>query len=132
MPEQSDLPGLPGAIVNGARRIRKATNVFPPLGIGIGGGIGLGCGFGWPLRSAYGPPRALCGPAIAVGIGIGYGQGIGRRFGRDERSETFKKAVARIETTLDALVVRILALLGSIGNRPPKQVALRFTPEFHA
>lgn len=121
MPQPPDLPGLPGALVEGARKVRRATNIFPPPGVGVGAGIGLGCGFGWPLRRAYGPPRALCGPAIAVGIGVGYGQGYGRRFGRDERSDTFKSAIARLERALDAMVVGFLALLGR--KRHPAPVA---------
>lgn len=118
MSQQSDLPGLPGAMVRAARSIRKVTNIFPPMGVGLGAGIGLGCGFGWPLRHAYGPPRGLCGPAIGVGIGVGYGQGFGRRFGKDDRSRNFKKTVNTFEQALDALFLRFLVLVGRRRDIP--------------
>lgn len=108
-----DLPGLSGALVRTVSKVKEITNIFPPAGVGVGMGIGMGCGLGWPLRRAYGPPRALCGPIIGAGFGIGYGQGfVGRRFGRDQRSEKFKSRIANVETTLDALIIRFLILVG--------------------
>lgn len=108
--EPPDLPGIPGLITKAAHNFRKATSIFPPPGVGIGVGLGIGCGFGWPMRKAYGPPRALCGPGIAVGIGFGYGQGIGKRFGQDVRSADFRNWVKAIETRLDSVVERCLAM----------------------
>lgn len=119
--KQSELPGLPGVMVNAARKLRRATNIFPPLGVGLGAGIGIGCGFGWPARRAYGPPRALCGPGIAVGIGVGYGQGFGRRFGRDDRSSSFKNSVKSFEQALDAFLLRFLVLIGRRREVPAAQ-----------
>lgn len=107
-----DLAGMPGALVKGVEKVKTATQIFPPPGVGLGAGIGVGCGFGWPLRRAYGPPRGLCGPAIAVGVGFGYGQGFGRRFGKDERSKKLTTGISNIERTLDAFMIRFLVLLG--------------------
>lgn len=120
-PEPPELPGLPGAMVRGARKLRRATNIFPPLGVGLGAGLGVGCGFGWPARKAYGPPRGICGPGIAVGIGFGYGQGFGRRFGRDDRSLTFKQSIKAFERKLDTLINRFLVLIGRRKAAPVQQ-----------
>lgn len=112
--ERPDLPGLSGALIRAVDKFKAITNVFPPMAVGIGAGIGMGCGFGWPLRRAYGPPRALCGPMIGCGFGIGYGQGIvGRRFGRDQRTDSFKQSLRNLEITLDAFVIRLLVLVGA-------------------
>lgn len=114
MSNPPELPGLSGAVVRVVRKFKQITNIFPPPGIGVGAGIGIGCGFGWPLRRAYGPPQALCSPMIGFGFGVGYGQGVfGRRFGRDLRSEDFKSSLARMESALDAFVVRLLVLIGA-------------------
>lgn len=114
MSNPPELPGLSGVVVRAVRKFRQITNIFPPPGVGIGVGIGLGCGFGWPLRRAYGPPRALCSPMIGFGFGVGYGQGFfGRRFGRDLRSEDFKLSLVKMESALDAVVVRLLVLIGA-------------------
>lgn len=104
-----DIPGIPGHIARFAHSFRRATQIFPPFGIGVGAGIGLGCGFGWPLRKAYGPPRALCGTSIGVGVGLGYGQGFGRRFGRDTRPDAIKGRVSDLETWLDESAINILS-----------------------
>lgn len=69
--------------------------------MGIGAGIALGCGLGWPIRATRGPPRAFCGPGIGVGFGFGYGQGIGKRFGRDTRSEEARQRIKAVETFID-------------------------------
>lgn len=115
MSEPPNLPGIPGMMTRAAHTVRKATQIFPPLGFGIGAGIGVGCGVGWPLRRAYGPPAALCGPAIGIGIGFGYGQGFGRRFGKDQRSHSYKEWVNDVEVLLDSFVLKLLAIfrLGS-------------------
>lgn len=125
MSEPPDLPGFPGLITKAAHNFRKATQVFPPPGVGLGVGIGVGCGFGWSLRRAYGPPRALCGPAIAAGVGFGYGQGFGRRFGKDVRSKSFLDWVHRLEATLDECFVAVVAFLSlqrkKLTRSPAKQ-----------
>lgn len=100
--EPPDIPGFPGQMARFAHGFRRATQIFPPIGVGVGGGLGVGCGVGWPLRRAYGPPRAMCGPGVGVGIGIGYGQGIGRRFGKDRRSGAFTDRVRELEKNMDA------------------------------
>lgn len=110
MKNPPDLPGIPGMLSNAAHRFRKATQILPPIGLGIGIGIGVGCGFGWPLRHAYGAPRALCGPAIAAGVGFGYGQGMGRRFGIDHRPKAFTDWIKQVEIILDVLVLQIVSL----------------------
>lgn len=107
MGEPPELPGVPGRLAKFAHKIRQATQIFPPPGVGIGVGIGLGCGVGWSLRRAYGPPQALCKPAIGVGLGIGYGQGFGRRFGRDRRNKSFVENLQALERWLDAAVNRL-------------------------
>lgn len=97
-----DLPGIPGQLARAAHTFRKVTQIFPPVGLGAGAGIGLGCGLGWPLRAAFGPPRAVCGASIGVGIGIGYGQGFGKRFGSDNRPEGLRSWFSSIEKSLDS------------------------------
>jgi len=117
-----DLTGIPAVLVKGVDKIKAATQIFPPPGVGIGVGLGMGCGIGWPLRKAYGPPRALCGPIIGAGIGFGYGQGFGRRFGKDVRSEEFRSKVSQFEEGLDYAILRFLALLGAFrGKQESKQ-----------
>lgn len=104
-----DIPGIPGHIARFAHKFRRATQIFPPFGVGVGAGIGMGCGFGWPLRQAHGPPRALCGPSIGVGVGLGYGQGFGRRFGRDTRPEAIKGRMGELERFLDQSANSVLS-----------------------
>lgn len=118
-----DLPGIPGALTKAANNFRKATQIFPPPGVGVGVGLGLGCGFGWPLRQAYGPPRALCGPSIGVGVGFGYGQGFGRRFGLDDRPQPLRNWLRQLESLLDSTASRLLAPFRR-QNRPPVETSL--------
>lgn len=115
-----DLPGLPGVIAKAAHQFRKATQIFPPFGMGIGAGLGGGCGIGWPLRAAYGPPRAMCGAMVGVGMGLGYGQGFGRRFGRDLRPDQLTKSFGRMERSLDAVALTVMSTLRTILLLPKK------------
>jgi hypothetical protein len=97
---------VPKAVYSTVARARELLDVLPPVGGGLlVAGVGMGCGFGWPMRSAYGPPRAFCGPGIGVAvIGAGYGQGVfGRRFGRDKRSDKTMQNVARLEKQIDRI-----------------------------
>lgn len=114
--EPPDLPGIPGQLARAAHAFRKATQIFPPVGIGAGAGIGLGCGLGWPLRAAYGPPRAICGASIGVGIGIGYGQGFGKRFGSDNRPKGLRSWFSSIEKALDSSVRAVWSRVRSLGR----------------
>lgn len=114
------LPGLPGRFTNAVHKVKTATQIFPPVGLGIGAGIGLGCGFGWPLRRAYGPPRALCGPIVGIGFGVGYGQGFGRRFGRDTRPQPVQQWVRSVEGWLDASVKKLIQPFKSRFGRRDK------------
>lgn len=106
-------------ITKAAHQVRRATQILPPLGVGIGAGIGLGCGFGWPLKRAYGPPVALCGPAIGVGFGVGYGQGFGRRFGKDIRPDPLVSQLKKLERTLDECFVAIIASIRAATRKLP-------------
>jgi hypothetical protein len=109
--KREDLSGVPKAVYGAVSRARDIFEVFPPVGVGICvGGIGMGCGFGWPMRAAQGPPKAFCGPGIGVAlVGAGYGQGaLGRRFGRDKRSDKARQNVARLETYLDNMWTNFL------------------------
>lgn len=114
--EPPDLPGVPGQLARAAHAFRKATQIFPPAGIGAGVGIGLGCGFGWPLRAAYGPPRAMCGASIGVGIGIGYGQGFGKRFGSDNRPRGLRTWFSNVENALDSGASAAWKWIRSLGR----------------
>lgn len=105
--DATSFPGMPGRLARAAHWLRTRTQVLPPVAVGVGVGMGLGCGIGWPIRRAYGPPRAVCGPAVGVGVGIGYGQGFGRRFGSDTRHESFLTVLGRVERGIDTLVHRI-------------------------
>ena len=113
-----DLPGLPGVIAKAAHQFRRATQIFPPFGMGIGAGLGGGCGIGWPLRAAHGPPRAMCGAMVGVGMGLGYGQGFGRRFGRDLRPDELTKSLRRMERSLDAIALTVMSTLRTIVLLP--------------
>lgn len=104
-----EFTGIPGRMARFAHGFRRATQIFPPPGVGVGVGLGVGCGFGWPLRQAYGPPRALCGPSIGFGIGVGYGQGFGRRFGKDTRPDALTGRLAKLERWFDSSITRIIS-----------------------
>lgn len=109
MRDQPMFSGIPGRIARFVYRLRRATDVFPPAGMGVGVGIGFGCGLGWPLRRAYGPPRATCGAMVGAGVGAGYAQGFGIRFGRDARPAPLRERMRALERWLDASVSHILS-----------------------
>lgn len=98
--KRDELTGLPRALTEAVASARAILDIFPAPGVGVfAAGIGLGCGLGWPLRQAYGPPRAFCGPGVGVGVvAAGYGQGIvGIRFGRDRRAPRTREHIASVE-----------------------------------
>lgn len=111
-----DLPGIPGQIAKAAHAFRKATQIFPPPGMGLGVGLGLGCGVGWPLRAAYGPPRATCGASVGVGVGFGFGQGFGKRFGADSRPRAFRSFITSVEKFLDVSVRSVWSRFRSLTH----------------
>lgn len=108
--QRDDLEGAPRALVEGVAKFRKVADIFPPLGAGVlGGGMGVGCGLGWPIKAAYGPPRAFCGVGIGVAVfGAGYGQGMaGKRFGRDRRADEAKANIVKMESVIVAACDRV-------------------------
>lgn len=114
--QRNDLEGAPRAVVEAVAKFRKVADIFPPLGAGVlGGGMGVGCGLGWPIKAAYGPPRAFCGVGIGVAVfGAGYGQGMaGKRFGRDRRADEAKANIAKMESVIVAACDRV----AEVGRR---------------
>lgn len=111
---RDELRGIPRALYSATNRARSVLEVFPPIGAGAAAaGIGIGCGFGWPLRAAYGPPRAFCGPGIGVAVvGAGYGQGFfGRRFGNDTRSSEAIRNLKAIEKRIEQSTTNVVRLI---------------------
>lgn len=110
-PADSKLSGGAATFVRFIRRAKSVVEVFPPIGIGLGAGMGIGCGMGWPIRTAWGPPRALCGAGVGIGIGFGYGQGFGLRFGRDARSSATRERIAHLERSIDSAFLAVIVFL---------------------
>lgn len=122
--KRDELTGIPRAVVDAVASLRALIDIFPPPGIGLfAAGIGLGCGLGWPIRQAYGPPRAFCGPGIGVGVvAAGYGQGIvGIRFGQDRRAKKTREKIASVEmwivSTCDTLVEKFSQVARNVTGK---------------